>query len=141
MSAACPSQLSGSDGFLSPQVTVTAGVGADEFSASVTSPALCDGQWHTIAGEVTAPLLLWLCSSPAQPTSPRRAQDKPRLGNLNPIPLWYALNLAVCCHEVSFLINKNSCLILALSALVVRRGRLFFHFMELLARPRMCYRT
>uniref|UniRef100_A0A8C9UHH5 Laminin subunit alpha 5 n=1 Tax=Serinus canaria TaxID=9135 RepID=A0A8C9UHH5_SERCA len=61
-----------------------AGAGADEFSASVTSPALCDGQWHTIAGEVTAPLVLWLCSSPAQPTSPRGAQDKPRLGNLNP---------------------------------------------------------
>uniref|UniRef100_A0A8C9UHG8 Laminin subunit alpha-5 n=1 Tax=Serinus canaria TaxID=9135 RepID=A0A8C9UHG8_SERCA len=64
-----------------------AGAGADEFSASVTSPALCDGQWHTIAGEVTAPLVLWLCSSPAQPTSPRGAQDKPRLGNLNPVPL------------------------------------------------------
>uniref|UniRef100_A0A8C3D6A6 Laminin subunit alpha 5 n=1 Tax=Corvus moneduloides TaxID=1196302 RepID=A0A8C3D6A6_CORMO len=26
-----------------------ANVGADEFSASVTCPALCDGQWHTIA--------------------------------------------------------------------------------------------
>lgn len=31
------------------KVTVTAGVGADEFSASVTIPALCNGQWHTIA--------------------------------------------------------------------------------------------
>ncbi|XP_039575088.1 laminin subunit alpha-5 isoform X1 [Passer montanus] len=31
------------------KVTVRAGSGADEFSASVTSPALCDGQWHTIA--------------------------------------------------------------------------------------------
>uniref|UniRef100_H0ZBT3 Laminin subunit alpha 5 n=1 Tax=Taeniopygia guttata TaxID=59729 RepID=H0ZBT3_TAEGU len=40
-----------------PQVTVRAGAGADEFSASVTCPALCDGQWHTIAGEVTAPLV------------------------------------------------------------------------------------
>uniref|UniRef100_A0A8C3MQ95 Laminin subunit alpha-5 n=1 Tax=Geospiza parvula TaxID=87175 RepID=A0A8C3MQ95_GEOPR len=42
VSAACPSQLSSSDGLLSPQVTVRAGLGADEFSASVTSPALCD---------------------------------------------------------------------------------------------------
>uniref|UniRef100_A0A8C3D588 Laminin subunit alpha 5 n=1 Tax=Corvus moneduloides TaxID=1196302 RepID=A0A8C3D588_CORMO len=39
------------------KVTVRANVGADEFSASVTCPALCDGQWHTIAGEVTAPLV------------------------------------------------------------------------------------
>uniref|UniRef100_A0A8C3D650 Laminin subunit alpha 5 n=1 Tax=Corvus moneduloides TaxID=1196302 RepID=A0A8C3D650_CORMO len=31
------------------KVTVRANVGADEFSASVTCPALCDGQWHTIA--------------------------------------------------------------------------------------------
>ncbi|RMB95824.1 hypothetical protein DUI87_27938 [Hirundo rustica rustica] len=31
------------------KVTVRAGAGADEFSASVTCPALCDGQWHTIA--------------------------------------------------------------------------------------------
>uniref|UniRef100_A0A8C3NPG6 Laminin subunit alpha 5 n=1 Tax=Cyanoderma ruficeps TaxID=181631 RepID=A0A8C3NPG6_9PASS len=38
------------------KVTVRASAGADEFSASVTCPALCDGQWHTIAGEVAAPL-------------------------------------------------------------------------------------
>lgn len=31
------------------KVTVRASAGADEFSASVTCPALCDGQWHTIA--------------------------------------------------------------------------------------------
>uniref|UniRef100_U3K7L1 Laminin subunit alpha 5 n=1 Tax=Ficedula albicollis TaxID=59894 RepID=U3K7L1_FICAL len=40
-----------------------ASAGADEFSASVTSPALCDGQWHTIAGEVTA--ALFCASAPA----------------------------------------------------------------------------
>lgn len=79
MSSACPSQLSSSDGFVSLQVTVRASTGADEFSASVTCPALCDGQWHTIAGEVTAPLVLCFCSSPAQPTSPRGAQEKPSL--------------------------------------------------------------
>lgn len=141
MSPACPSQLSSSDGFVSPQVTVRAGAGADEFSVSVTCPALCDGQWHTISGEVTAPLVLGLCSSPAQPTS-GGAQGKPRPGNLNPITLPYALNLGVCSyHEVSFLINKNSCLNLALSALVGRRDRLFFHIVEQLARPRMCHRA
>ncbi|PKU36259.1 laminin subunit alpha-5 [Limosa lapponica baueri] len=31
------------------KVTVRANVGADEFSASVTCPSLCDGQWHSIA--------------------------------------------------------------------------------------------
>ncbi|XP_026718104.1 laminin subunit alpha-5 [Athene cunicularia] len=31
------------------KVTVRAGTGAGEFSASVTCPSLCDGQWHTIA--------------------------------------------------------------------------------------------
>lgn len=85
VSPACPCQFSSSDGFVSLQVTVRASTGADEFSASVTHPALCNGQWHTISGEVTAPLCL--CSSSAQPTSPRGAQDKPRLCNLNPIPL------------------------------------------------------
>uniref|UniRef100_A0A8D2NNY2 Laminin subunit alpha 5 n=1 Tax=Zosterops lateralis melanops TaxID=1220523 RepID=A0A8D2NNY2_ZOSLA len=61
VSPACPSQLSSSDGFVSLQVTVRASTGTDEFSASVTHPALCDGQWHTISGEVTAPLCL--CST------------------------------------------------------------------------------
>uniref|UniRef100_A0A8C0F1H4 Laminin subunit alpha-5 n=1 Tax=Bubo bubo TaxID=30461 RepID=A0A8C0F1H4_BUBBB len=41
------------------RVTVRAGTGADEFSASVTCPSLCDGQWHAIAGEVTASAWLW----------------------------------------------------------------------------------
>ncbi|XP_030319126.1 laminin subunit alpha-5 isoform X3 [Calypte anna] len=31
------------------KVTVRAHAGADEFSTSVTSPSLCDGQWHSIA--------------------------------------------------------------------------------------------
>uniref|UniRef100_A0A8C3NNQ5 Laminin subunit alpha 5 n=1 Tax=Cyanoderma ruficeps TaxID=181631 RepID=A0A8C3NNQ5_9PASS len=62
-----------------------ASAGADEFSASVTCPALCDGQWHTIAGEVAAPLVLFLCSSSAQPTSLRGAQDNTGL-LLPPLP-------------------------------------------------------
>uniref|UniRef100_A0A8C4TQL5 Laminin subunit alpha 5 n=1 Tax=Falco tinnunculus TaxID=100819 RepID=A0A8C4TQL5_FALTI len=36
-----------------------ANAGSDEFSASVTCPSLCDGQWHTIVGEVTASTWLW----------------------------------------------------------------------------------
>uniref|UniRef100_A0A663MV19 Laminin subunit alpha 5 n=1 Tax=Athene cunicularia TaxID=194338 RepID=A0A663MV19_ATHCN len=57
-----------------------AGTGAGEFSASVTCPSLCDGQWHTIAGEVTASSWLW---GAAQPTSPG-GRPGPFLGYLNP---------------------------------------------------------
>jgi len=68
---------------------VKANTGAGEFSASVTCPSLCDGQWHTIAGEVTASARLWDTARP--PSS--GGSPGPFLGYLNPTSHLYALNL------------------------------------------------
>uniref|UniRef100_A0A8B9SV76 Laminin subunit alpha 5 n=1 Tax=Anas platyrhynchos TaxID=8839 RepID=A0A8B9SV76_ANAPL len=84
-------------------VTVRANTGSDEFQTSLPCPSLCDGQWHTITGEVTAP---GCCSPPAALLTPPRWSLGLLLGYLNPTPSLPPLPHYVGCMR-NLLINRS----------------------------------
>uniref|UniRef100_A0A8B9U3Z8 Laminin subunit alpha 5 n=1 Tax=Anas zonorhyncha TaxID=75864 RepID=A0A8B9U3Z8_9AVES len=75
------------------KVTVRANTGSDEFQTSLPCPSLCDGQWHSITGEVTAP---GCCSHPAALLTPPRWSPGHFLGYLNPSSHLHAVNQGDC---------------------------------------------